>query len=669
MRTSFVAMSYNKLSPKSHIYPSNSPPVAFIVQGELPRLLTETKTSHHFLHTYTIQMTEMSTESFDFIVVGGGTAGIALAARLSEVAHQKVLVLEAGADHSDDPRVRTPAFYSALFGTDADWGFRTIAQEQLGGRSISLNQGKALGGSSVINAHVFAPQAYTVIDEYARFGNVGWDWDTIAPYYTKAITVLDTPEEHRQLLGVDGCSPTDLGKGGPVQLSYPGDPWHPIRKIWAETFDRKGWRMAGNPWVNASVGGFSNLASIDPVKRERCHAAKAYYEPIRQRENLHVILNAHVTKIIFSDGEPQPKAIGVQYSHEGQTKIASAGKEIIISAGALQSPKLLELSGIGNAEILRRNGIEVVKDLPGVGENLQDHLVCDITFAAEDKIGDTLDALARQEPKAMEEAMGNFIQKHEGILTSSGILTYAYLPVMDFLQDPGRQNLVKMTTDSLSRSSSTPEEIRAGKYLEIATRTLLDPGRPSAAYLTAIGQNPVALDPATGEPIPPQPGKHLTIAVILAQPLSRGTVHIVSNDPAEKPEIDPRYLSHYLDVEVFARNVMFIESLAKSAPLSDVLKQPLQPSTPLARMTDLDAAKRYMQSRAISMWHPAGTCAMLPEDIRGVVDDHLRVHGISNLRVVDASVVPLLPPGNLQSTIYALAERAADLIKEAHRLP
>ncbi|KAI0518554.1 oxidoreductase [Xylaria bambusicola] len=613
-------------------------------------------------------MTNMSTDSFDFIIVGGGTAGIALAARLSEIADQKVLVLEAGADHSDDPRVKIPAFYSALFGTDADWGFKTTVQEQLGGRSISINQGKALGGSSVINAHIFAPQAYTVIDDYARLGNVGWDWDTIAPYYTKAFTAPDTPEEHRQLLGVDSYSLADLGTGGPVKLSYPGDHWHPIRKIWAETFGRKGWPMTGNPWVNASVGGFSNLASIDPVTRERCHAAKAYYEPNRQRENLHVVLNAHVTKIIFSDGELQPKATGVQYNHEGQIKIANAGKEIIISAGALQSPKLLELSGIGNAEILRRHGIEVVKDLPGVGENLQDHIVCDITYTAEDKIGDTLDALARQEQDAMEEAMGDYIQKHEGILTSGGILTYAYLPLMDFQKDSGEQPL-DITRDILSGSSSTPEEARAAKYSEIAWRTLVQRDRPSGAYLTALGQNPVALDPATGQPIPPQPGKHLIIATILAMPLSRGTVHIVSNDPAEKPEVDPKYLSHHLDVEVFARNVMFIESLARSEPLSDVLKQPLEPSTPLAHMTDLDAAKRYVQSRAISMWHPAGTCSMLPEEIRGVVDDHLRVHGVSNLRVVDASTVPLLPPGNLQSTIYALAERAADLIKEAHGLP
>ncbi|KAI1163538.1 oxidoreductase [Nemania serpens] len=607
----------------------------------------------------------MSTESFDFIIAGGGTAGIALATRLSEIADQRVLVLEAGIDHSDDPRVKIPIFYSALFGTNVDWGFQTVAQ--LDGRSISLNQGKALGGSSVINAHVFSPPTQAIVDGWAELGNEGWNWDTMAPYYTKVFTLPYTPEEHRQLLGVDSWSTDDNTPSGPVQLSYPGNPHHLIRKIWVETFEKKGYRMTTNPWVHASVGAFSNLASIDSVKRERSHAAKSYYSPIQGRPNLHVILDAHVHKIMFEDGQPQPKAIGVQYRHRDQIKIALAQKEIIISAGALQSPKLLELSGVGNADILKQHNTEVVKDLPGVGENLQDHLVCDISFAAVDEL-ETLDALARHEPKALEEAMLSFTQNHEGLLTSSGIKTYAYLPIMDFLEGPSRETLIKMIDENRPAVSSTPENAKARMYYEIGEKTLLDQSRPSGAYLTAIGQNTIAPDPTTGQPMPPQPGNHLTIAAILAQPLSRGTVHIVSNDPAEAPEIDPKYLSNPLDVEVFAQHIMYIESIANSAPLSGVLKQPLQPSSPLAHMTDLNAAKEYMKSRIISMWHPAGTCAMLPEQIGGVVDHHLRVHGVSNLRVVDASVVPLLPPGNLQSTIYALAERAADLIKDAHGL-
>ncbi|TGJ88443.1 hypothetical protein E0Z10_g387 [Xylaria hypoxylon] len=609
----------------------------------------------------------MNTESFDFIIAGGGTAGIALASRLSEVAHQTVLVLEAGVDHSDDPRVKTPAFYLALFGTDVDWGFRTVAQPNLNGRSLSLNQGKSLGGSSVMNVQVYAPPTKAIPDAWAELGNVGWDWDTMGPYYTKAFTLPQTPRELRRHLGIDNSRPDDMNTSGPVQLSYPGDPSHPIRKIWAETFERKGYLMASDPWVEASVGAFSNLANIDPIRRERCHAAKAYYSPVQDRQNLQILLDAHVDKILFADGQPQPKAIGVQYHHEGKMKIVNARKEIIICTGALQSPKLLELSGIGNTDILKQHNIEVIKDLPGVGENLQDHLVCDISFAAVDEM-DTLDALARQEPKAVEQAMLSFTQNHNGPLTSAGIKTYAYLPIIDFLEGSGREQLVRLIDENRPAVLPTPSNAKTQKYYEIAEKMLLDPNKPSGVYLTAIGQNTIAADPATGKPAPPQPGNHFTIATVLAQPLSRGIVHIVSNDSNEAPEIDPKYLSNPLDMEVLAQHVMYIRSIASSAPLSDVLKQPLQPSSPLAHITDLDTAKRYIESRTISMWHPAGTCAMLPEQIGGVVDASLRVHGVSNLRVVDSSVVPLLPPGNLQSTIYAVAERAADLIKDAYNM-
>lgn len=423
----------------------------------------------------------------------------------------------------------------------------------------------------MINAHVWAPPTKAVLDAWAELGNVGWDWATMGPYYTRAFTLPQTPEELRRPLGVDGWSPDDnISANGPLQLSYPGTPDHPIREVWAETFKRTGYLMTTDPWAHASVGAFSNLTTVDPVRRERSHAAKAYYSPVQDRQNLHVVLGAYVNKIIFADDD-EPRAIGVQYRHDGQVKLAHARKEVIISAGALQSPKLLELSGIGNADILKQHKIKVMKDLPGVGENLQDHLVCDIDFAAVDEM-ETLDDLVRQEPKALEEARINFTQHHDGVLTCGGIKTYAYLPIIDFLEGAGREKLVKL----LDENRPAPEDARARAYYEMLEKTLLDGNRPSGAYLTAIGQNPFASDPRTGKPSPPQPGKHLTIATILAQPVSRGTVHIVSGDATSAPEIDPRYLSSAVDREVFAQHIAYIETIAGSAPLSGVLKQPLQ---------------------------------------------------------------------------------------------
>ncbi|KAI1178499.1 oxidoreductase [Nemania sp. FL0916] len=606
----------------------------------------------------------MSAESFDFIIAGGGTAGTALASRLSEVAHQTVLVLEAGRDNSDDARVKTPALYSALFGTDIDWGFRTVAQKELNKRSISLNQGKSLGGSSVMNALVYAPPTKAVLDAWAELGNVGWNWDVMGPYYSKACTLPQIPEQLRKCLEIDDWPSDDMIACGPVQLSYPGDLSHPIRKLWAQAF---GSLSTTHLWAETSVGAFSNLTSIDTVGKERCHAAKAYYHPVQGRPNLRVILDAHVDKIIFADDGRQPRAVGLQYYHEGKLKTVHARKEIVISAGALQSPKLLELSGIGNANILRQHNIQVIRDLPGVGENLQDHLLCDITVPVIDEMN-TLDTLSRQEPKALEEAALSYAQNRDGPFASSGILTYAYLPIMDFRESPGRKQLIKLLDEHRPPLPPTPENAKTRVYYEIAERMLGDPNKSSAAYLVGLAQNLLAPDPITGKPAEARPGSHLSIASVLAQPLSRGTVHIVSDSYRDAPEIDPKYLSHPLDMEVLARHAQYIGSMANSAPICDVVRQiPGKPS-PLTYVADLDAAKRYVAARSISMWHPAGTCAMLPEEIGGVVDSSLRVYGVSGLRVVDASVVPLLPPGNLQSTIYALAERAADLIKDAYRL-
>ncbi|KAI1821955.1 oxidoreductase [Xylaria intraflava] len=606
----------------------------------------------------------MDNDSFDFVIAGGGTAGITLATRLSEVSSQRVLVLEAGLDHSDDPRVKIPPFYTALWGSQVDWGFRTVPQEHMNGRSVNLSQGKTLGGSSAINALVYAPPTKELCDAWAELGNEGWNWDNISPYFAKAFTPPQAQKGLEQQLGIDSWDSEDMNSNGPVRVSYPGDAAHPLRKIWAETFRKKGYPTKS--WSQASVGGFSNFSSIDPVTRERNHAAKAYYTAAKDRENLHVVLDAHVNKIIFADDEPQPKAVGLRYSHGGKTKIAYARKEVVICAGALQSPKLLELSGIGNANILKQHGIEAIKDLPGVGENLQDHILSGITYDAVDDL-ETLDSIVRKEPEATEEAMRRFSQEHSGILTSSGILNYAYLPIIDSLANSDCKKLVELIEETRPAHSTQPEAIRAKMYHDMAEKTLLDPNRPSAAYLTVLGQGPPR-DLATGLRMPPALGKHLFIAAILAQPLSRGTVHIVSNDPSDSPQIDPKFFSNPLDVEVLARHILYIESLADSEPLSGVFKQPLRPTFQPARLTDLDAAKQHTKSDAISMWHPAGTCAMLPAGVGGVVDSSLKVHGVHNLRIVDASVVPLLPPGNMQSTIYAFAERAADIIKEAHGL-
>ncbi|KAI1777837.1 putative GMC oxidoreductase [Hypoxylon cercidicola] len=601
----------------------------------------------------------MSSEVYDFIVVGGGTAGIVIATRLSEIPTQRVLVLEAGSDHSDDLRVKIPALYAALHGTEVDWCFKTEPQVRLlslNVRIISLNQGKALGGSSAINNIVFTPPTKSLIDAWESLGNTGWNWDAFKDYYAKVYTSPPIPDSLEKELGVDKWITKITKTSGPLQLSFP------------ESFDEKGYLMADNPWSDATtVGAFSNFTSVDPIRKERSYAANAYYHPVKGRNNLEVITNAVVEKILFDHSSQPPRAIGVQYRHEAHTRTVSAEKEVIVAAGGLQSPKLLEVSGIGNSGILQQNGIDVVKELKGVGENLQDHILCDFAVEAVDEM-ETLDGLARQEPEAIERVMNEFMVNRTGLLTSGGIKTYAYMPVVDHISEEGVKALKELLEKNRPSLASGTTAKRDLAYFEIAEKLLLDPTRPSAAYLTAIGQNPVAPDPVTGGISKPLEGKYLTIVAILAQPLSRGSVHTISKDISVPSTIDPRYLSNPVDIEILAQHVLYLQDVVRSTPLGNLLKQPLKHFHPAANFSNLEGAKKYIQARANTMWHLAGTCSMLPEEMGGVVDTELKVYGVENLRVVDSSVVPLLPPGNLQSTIYALAERAADIIKAAYQL-
>ncbi|OTA81613.1 putative GMC oxidoreductase [Hypoxylon sp. CO27-5] len=603
-------------------------------------------------------------EHYDFVVIGGGTAGLVVAARLSEDPNQHVLVLEAGADYTEDPRVKTPALYETLKNTEADWGFKSQAQAPLNGRSINMNQGKALGGSSAINAFVFVPPSKGIVDAWESLGNEGWNWETLQKYLTKAYTSPPTDRSNRVTLGIEKWATTNNAAKGPIQTSFSGNITHPIRQAWVETFTAVGYCMKDDPFINPSVGAFSCLASIHPETRERSYSASAYYNPVKDRRNLHVLTNAEVVQILFNQMSNPVRATGVQYKHEDKIKTVSLAKEVILAAGALQSPKILELSGVGNPTLLNKYGIDVVVDLPVVGENLHDHAVCSIGFEAIEEV-DTLDALARQEPEALTEAMREYAAHKTGPLSHVGVTTYAYLPIVEYLTAEGQKKLRKLLDQNRPPVTEGVSNARDRAYYEVAEKILLDPNQPTGAYLSVAAQSVLPVDTATDSPQGPVAGKFISIGAMLTQPLSRGTVHIQSNDPSCAPSIDPRYLSNPVDMDVLANHMLYIETIARSSSLNRLLKQPLKRRDPASELTDLDAAKRYLRTSMISMWHMAGTCAMLPKEKGGVVDKDLVVYGVKNLRVVDSSAIPIISTANLQATVYAFAERAADLIKEA----
>ncbi|KAI2462838.1 GMC oxidoreductase [Annulohypoxylon bovei var. microspora] len=601
---------------------------------------------------------------YDFVIIGGGTAGLVVATRLSEDPSQRVLVLEAGSDLSDDPRVKTPVLCTALTATEADWNFQTEPQLNLNKRTIKLNQGKILGGSSAINAQIFVPPTKRSLDAWGALGNDGWNSSTFQKYYAKVFTPPSIEESSRTMLGVDGYPQFDT-PNGPVQLSFAGNQEHPVREAWASTFRNKGYEVSNDPFLGISVGAFSCLSSVDPVRKERSYAASAYYNPIKNRNNLEVLTGATVEKILFKTAD-SIKATGVQYRYNNEITTVTSSKEVILAAGALQSPKILELSGIGNKSLLHNHEIKLVRDLPGVGENLQDHLVCGSSFEVIDGL-ETLDPLMRQEPEALGKAMQDYAANQSGLLTSIGMNTFAYLPLVEYLSEKG-QETIKQLLSQHRPSENDIHNDQARSYYEVLENTLLDPKAPSAAYFSVIAQQPLPVDPNSNSPSGPVPGGFLTLGIILSQPLSRGSVHITSSDPLTSPTIDPNYLSHPIDIEVYARHMLYLDTIATSSPLGKLLKQPLKRRDPASHLTDIETAKKYLRTSAISIWHLAGTCAMLPEEKGGVVSPKLKVYGVDNLRVVDASAIPLIGTANLQSTVYALAERAADLIKQEYGL-
>lgn len=419
--------------------------------------------------------------------------------------------------------------------------------------------------------------------------------------------------------------------------------------------------MSGDPFSGKPMGAFSPLSSIDPTTRERSHAGTAYYGLIADRPNVHVLTGSRVEKIIFDKKEGKLRASGVLFQRKGVIYSAKARLEVILACGSIQSPQVLELSGIGHASLLSSHGVNVLIDNPHVGENLQDHVVCCIGFEAEDNVR-TLDDLVRQDLKAIEAAMREYATTQTGPFASVGIASYAYLPVVEFLSEEGRRTFQTLFNKIINMTA--PGNSATELNLEISKSILKNEDDASGAYLAVPAQRFDPADPASEQPpAVPVDGNFITLGVMLSLPLSRGSVHITSRDSRDKPAIDPQYLSHPLDMEVLARHVRYLEVIAASDPFRSLLKEHGRRVESDSHLNDLDMAKAFLRTYAFSMWHPTSTCSMMPRDKGGVVDGNLRVYGTENVRVVDASVFPLIPRANCQSTVYAVAERASDLIK------
>ncbi|OCL04181.1 GMC oxidoreductase [Glonium stellatum] len=599
-----------------------------------------------------------SKKSYDYVIVGGGTAGLTIAARLSEDENVSVAVLEAGGNRLNDLMVDAPNLFLQLWDKpEYDWSYQTIPQKGTGNRVHGWARGKCLGGSSAINYTMFSMCSRQDLDNWAELGNNGWGFDDMIPYFRKFETYNPPSKELSTKINSQYLDPLLRGTNGPVQ------------EVWPQTCINLGYPQPKDPRSGSAIGGFNQLTTVDPKLVRRSYSARAYYEPNAHRPNLSVLTDALVSKIEFEKTTPysgSAKATSVQFTVAGIPYTVNVKKEVIICGGTINSPQILELSGIGSASLLQKHGVNVVYDNPNVGENLNDHSATGLCFEVEDGVP-TAEMILRDESVA-QQAMEAYMMHKAGPLanapTTCGFIPFSTIAPSSVISDP-KSHIHSVVSSYLK---SHPNTDPAGRDALLA-RQLLNPNEAVCQVVPlSVGVDVSRAHHSSGTFVHETPGNWCTIAVCSTRSFSRGSVHISSADPTAHPLIDPAYFTHPLDVDIAARSVLHAKEIVATEPFRSKLKKDANgnlipmPSMPVPN--GLDEAMEFARNNTVTEYHPIGTCAMLPKEKGGVVDQELRVYGTSNVRVCDASIFPLHVQGNIVSLVYAVAEKGADLIKD-----
>ena len=481
----------------------------------------------------------------------------------------------------------------------------------------------------------------------------------MVPYYRKFHTFTPPSTSIQNHLALGYMDSSRQGMSGPIKCSFTEEQ-SVLNTAWLETFRALNLEMTGDPLSGLANGGQVNSSTIDPETKTRSYAVSAYYtSEVAKRTNLRILTEAHVEKVMFENAKHIAIATGVQFrARNSVSRTIKAKLEVILAAGTLQSPQLLELSGIGSEDLLKSHGIDVVKGNKYVGENLQDHVVGCLGFEIEDTVPSADDF---RDPRLAEGAMALYQTKRSGPLSGNNVST-AFTPTCGCLDSKDRAELHA----KLIKHLDFPAQSWHQGYVEqsLLMRTMLETGDDSSAQFFSFTAQLNTIHNADLQKLfePSTPGRYMTILAALSHPFSRGSVHINSADPTQKPTIDPNYLSHPLDKDLLGHHIQFLETIARTQPLASLIKKDGRRIPAGLHVDNIDAAKEHTKL-SISNFHLVGTCAMMPERLGGVVDEQLVVYGTKNLRVVDGSIIPLIPRGNIQSSVYAVAEKAADLVK------
>ncbi|KAN0132354.1 alcohol oxidase [Lactarius tabidus] len=596
-----------------------------------------------------VTIDQVSNQSFDYIVIGGGTAGLVVATRLSEDPSVSVLVIEAGSPNLNDPAILTTARYGSQFGNpNYDWGFSTVPQANANGRSAYWPRGKGLGGSSGINFFLFHLPSRADIDAFEKLGNKGWNWETLKTYYKKVERLLPPNAK-------DDATSFDMrehGLDGPLEVAYPVLP-SGLEKPFAEALKAIGVNPLPDPFTGNTFGTWSTPVTIRPASRTRSYAANMYYEPNASRSNLSVLTSAHVARISLSKGSDEgATAKSVTFILDGKEYQALVIKRVIISAGAILSPQILELSGIGDPEVLRKADVKVVVDLPGVGNNVQEHMNTGMAYQVKEEFEagyKSFDCL--KDPDERQKQTELYHAGESTIFDTAGNLL-AFVPLSAI--SPEAQAIQDKYLASIRAridSGSCPPGLR--KQYELQLEYIKDK-IPSCEVMLVPGFS-------FFRPVPDPNRKYVNIACLMNHPLSRGSIHIKSNDPLERPAIDPHYFEEEYDIRSLAETFKFGRRLAKQEPLkSYLIEGEVSPGSSV--QTD-EQIIEFLKNHAATTFHTVGSCSMLPREDGGVVDNKLKVYGTTNVHVIDISIIPLHIGAHTQATAYAIGELGADIIK------
>jgi choline dehydrogenase-like flavoprotein len=547
----------------------------------------------------------------------------------------KILVIEAGEEALSEDRINIPGRKGSTLGTKYDWNFTTVAQPGAGGRVLAQNRGKVLGGTSALNLLTYDRASEHEYNGWEEVGNPGWGWNSF-------VTKMQRSENFTSANSQFYTGSEDVGTTGPIRGTINRFiPSH--QDAWIPTVKSLGIPENKHSFNGDLLGVFYSPSSINPTHYTRSYSASEYL-PLAG-SNLKVMTQTRVAKVNLEKSGMSYKATGVTLQ---DGTVFKAKKEVILSCGSFQSPGMLEASGIGRADVLSAANITKLIELPGVGENLQDHIRIQSSYQLKDNYT-SFDILRYNQTFAAQQ-----LQLWRDDQFSMYDYTGSAYTFMNWAQAGNDSAALLAAAQAAVGTSTAPADVKHLAWLS-------DPTVPQLEVIMSDGYTGVKGYPAPGAPLYGKGFFSLLAAVM--HPLSRGSVHINPADPLGKPIINPNYLSNDYDLKAAIAGIKMCRRIAQTAPLADVWVSEYEPG--LDTVNTDEEWRAYALANTLSIYHPVGTCAMLSKAKGGVVDSKLKVYGTTNLRVVDASVIPVLISAHIQTSVYGIAEMAADIIVAA----